>query len=132
MSLYDKIRQADDIAAEALEVPEWGVIVLVRSPNARERAELLNMLADEADERRMLLFPLVVVLTVCDPETGDRLFTRDDVDWLLGKNGKVIQSVAQVGLRLAGLVADAVETGKADSPETPTDGTDSGSPNDSE
>lgn len=133
MSLYDKIKNADDIASELLDVPAWGVTILVKAPNGRERAELLNLLvAEDTDERRVMLFPLAIALTACDPETGDRLFTRDDIEMLLGKSGKVIQEVAQVGMRLAGLVADAVDSGKDDSSETPTADTGSGSPNDSE
>lgn len=133
MSLYDKIREADDIADTLVDVPEWGVAILVRSPNGRERAELLNLIVSEdSDERRALLFPMTIALTAHDPDTKERLFTREDVAWLAEKNGVVLQRVAEVGMRLAGLVADAVEEGKGGSSETPTAGTDSGSPNDSE
>lgn len=132
--LRDKIRAADDIGREMVPVPEWDVTVEVRSPNARERAALLHLMAGQQDDEdaRTAFFPMVVVGTSFDPETGEQLFGADDVDWLATKNGAAVARVASVGLRLAGLIAEAVDEGKDDSSETPTDGTDSISPNDSE
>lgn len=121
----------DDIASELVEVPAWDCTILVKSTNARERAELLNLLtSDDEDARRVQLFPLILALTAHDPETGERLFARDDVSWIAEKNGKVVQEVAMVGMKLAGLVADAVDEGKDDSSETTTGDTDSDSPRD--
>jgi hypothetical protein len=44
-----------------------------------------------------------------DPETGDQIFTIDDIPWLKEKSAKAIERISSIASRLAGITADAIE-----------------------
>lgn len=116
--LRQTILDADDIESEVVDVDVWGVKVLLRSPTAKRRSRLMRQFIDpstgEVDYERM--YPSLVIATAHDPETGEPLFTDDDEAALGGKNGKAMEQLAQVAMRLAGFKVDeAVDEGKADS-----------------
>lgn len=117
MSLRDLILKAPDISRLTVEVPEWGVTVEVRSPTGAVRAALLSRSVDEKGESRLddwsLLFPYAIVACVYDPETGEPVFTWDDVAALQDtKNATVLQSLGMRCLEAAGMTPDSVEGAK--------------------
>lgn len=115
MSLRDKILKASDIAQEDVEVPEWDVTIRVMSPTGRERLRLIqgSMVDGEVDIEKMTA--AVVIATATDPETGEKIFTADDVDALLEKSGKAFERVSAAAMRVSGMNEDVVESGKDDS-----------------
>lgn len=115
-SLRDAILAADDLTSEILEIPEWGVTVEVRTPTAGDRARLFKIgtTADGTVDPE-LLYPMLLVSTVCDPDTHESLFTLDDAEALNAKSGAVVERVANVAMRLSGMTPDAVDEGKGDS-----------------
>ena len=118
MSLLSKtaILAAQDLQTEDVEVPEWGGAVRVRSFTGRERdAFEASMVRGDGRDRKVDLTNMrarLVGLTVID-ETGQRLFTDDEVDLLGAKSGAALDRVFAVAQKLNGLSgADEEELSK--------------------
>ena len=114
MSLLSKtaILAARDLQTEDVEVPEWGGAVRVRSFTGRERdAFEASMVRGDGKDRKVDLTNMrarLVGLTVID-ETGQRLFTDDEVDLLGAKSGAALDRVFAVAQKLNGLSGADVE-----------------------
>ena len=114
MTLLSKtaILAAQDLQTEDVEVPEWGGAVRVRSFTGRERdAFESSMVRGEGRDRKVDLTNMrarLVGLTVID-ETGQRLFTDDEVDLLGAKSGAALDRVFAVAQKLNGLSGADVE-----------------------
>ena len=114
MSLLSKtaILAAQDLQTEDVEVPEWGGAVRVRSFTGRERdAFEASMVRGDGKDRKVDLTNMrarLVGLTVID-ETGQRLFTDDEVDLLGAKSGAALDRVFAVAQKLNGLSGADVE-----------------------
>ena len=114
MTLLSKtaILTAIDLQTEDVEVPEWGGAVRVRSFTGRERdAFEASMVRGEGRDRKVDLTNMrarLVGLTVID-ETGQRLFTDDEVDLLGAKSGAALDRVFAVAQKLNGLSGADVE-----------------------
>ena len=118
MTLLSKtaILAAQDLQTEDVEVPEWGGAVRVRSFTGRERdAFESSMVRGEGRDRKVDLTNMrarLVGLTVID-ETGQRLFTDEEVDLLGAKSGAALDRVFAVAQKLNGLSgADVDELSK--------------------
>ena len=114
MTLLSKtaILAAQDLQTEDFEVPEWGGAVRVRSFTGRERdAFEASMVRGEGRDRKVDLTNMrarLVGLTVID-ETGQRLFTDEEVDLLGAKSGAALDRVFAVAQKLNGLSGADVE-----------------------
>ena len=114
MTLLSKtaILTANDLQTEDVEVPEWGGAVRVRSFTGRERdAFEASMVRGEGRDRKVDLTNMrarLVGLTVID-ETGQRLFTDEEVDLLGAKSGAALDRVFAVAQKLNGLSGADVE-----------------------
>lgn len=125
-SLKERILAAEDMTSEIVEVPEWGdVRIEVRSPSAKFRSRLMRQFIDpETGELNYeLMYPSLLIATCHDPETGEKVFEDGDIDALNQKNGSLVERIAQAAMRVSGMGADAVDTGKADSSSTPNSDT---------
>jgi hypothetical protein len=118
MTLLSKtaILAAQDLQTEDVEVPEWGGAVRVRCFTGRERdAFEASMVRGEGRDRKVDLTNMrarLVGLTVID-ETGQRLFTDDEVDLLGAKSGAALDRVFAIAQKLNGLSgADVNELSK--------------------
>lgn len=115
-SIRDKIAQAQDLGdGQVVSVPEWDVKILIVSPTVWERSELLQRFPQSDDESIDFakLFTSVLIACCHDPETGERVFSADDEEMLLSKNGAVAQPLFEACQRAAGFNApQAVEEGK--------------------
>lgn len=122
MSLRDQIADAQDLYAETVEVPEWNVTIEMRTPTLSERSTMVRRFVKDdgsaAIDNLAEMFPALLIATCFDPETGEALFTEADADLLRSKNGAVVERLAQVALRLAGLTGDAVPLRSDDSSST--------------
>ena len=114
MTLLSKtaILTANDLQTEDIEVPEWGGAVRVRSFTGRERdAFESSMVRGDGRDRKVDLTNMrarLVGLTVID-ETGQRLFTDEEVDLLGAKSGAALDRVFAVAQKLNGLSGADVE-----------------------
>jgi hypothetical protein len=119
VSIIDKIKQARDSEADAYEIPEWGVTVEVRSMSARQRAGMNSVIETDATaaERQELMWGYLLCACVFDPETGDPVFTEDDMDWVLtDKSFAVIDRLTAKCLEVSSVNREAVdEAGKSSS-----------------
>ena len=104
MSLRDTILEADDRRSEIVDIPEWGVKVLVKSMSAKQRGQMVEMVKDKS----MVAVDICLAL-VLDPDTGDRVFDPADRDALASKNGDIIDRLAQQVLRISGVDVGAAQ-----------------------
>ena len=110
MSLRDRILQADDIGREIITVPQWGVDLEVRTLSAQQRSRMLQTctLADgNIDLDR--LYPMLIIGTVFEPGTNDRVFSEADLPLLQEKSAAAIEFVAQKAMQMSGMTAKAVD-----------------------
>lgn len=115
MGLRDKILNADDLTTELVDVPEWDVKLEVRSPSAKVRARMVSqaMKKDEDGESTLDLesiYPLMIVHCCFDPDTGEQVFTTDDIDAINAKSSAAVEPVAKACLRVSGLSNDTEDT----------------------
>lgn len=115
MDLREVILSQDDIPSELLDVPEWGVKVEVRGLTGRERAQLVQPIADTQHADMRVMYGNLVILGTYDPETGLPVFSRGDEDALLGKSGAAVERVALRVMELSGLTEDALNRAGKDS-----------------
>jgi hypothetical protein len=122
-SLRDRIKEAQDDRREMVEVEEWGVTVEVRSMTGKERAQTLQRYLTEDNEIDWeALYPELVIASTFDPDTGERVFSPDDGDWLNEKNAGALEHIGQVAMRLSGLDRRARERSGKGSSETGSGG----------
>jgi len=114
MTLLTKsaILAADDLKTEDVDVLEWGGTVRVRAFSGRERdAFEASLVRGDGKDRKVDLTNMrarLVALTVVD-ESGQKVFTHDDVDLLGAKSGAALDRVFSVAQKLNGLSGADVE-----------------------
>lgn len=119
-SLRELILSYDDEVREPLVVPQWGNLKIeIRSMSGAERSRFLTETrkpgSDDADLNKF--YPMIVVLTAYDPETGERIFGDNDMEDLNLKSSGALELVASAALRLNGISAGSVDAaGNASSP----------------
>ncbi len=118
-SMRERILALDDVESELVDLPVWGVKLEVRSMTGTERAAMLERFIDDRGEMNVRdLYPSLVIASVFDPETGDKVFGPDDHDALNEKNAAALERLAQAAMRLSGISQEAQEDlGKDSSPE---------------
>lgn len=125
----DAILGAADLPTEECDCPEWGGTVVVRGLTGAQRDEWeasttivrgKTAVRDTANARAKL-----VALCAVDHETGEPLFTRQDVDALGKKSGAALGRVFAVAARLSGLTDEELEELEGNSSAPP--GSDSSS-----
>lgn len=124
MSVRDKILAIqDDTPSEVVEVPEWGVKVLVRGFSLGAKDDFLASILDaETKKTNLKAFNVGVLIgTAYDPETGAKLFSEADIPLLKEKSAAIVQRLVDVGNRLSGLTDEAVEVAAKKSSSTEKD-----------
>ena len=108
----DAILAADDREYEVVPCPEWGGEVRLRSLTGAERdAYEQSLVQTRGKSREMNLRNArakLVALCAVD-ESGNRLFSDQDVAALGRKNAKPLDRLFDVARRLSGLSADDVD-----------------------
>lgn len=123
MSLRDKILAVkNDTPTELVAIPEWDVTVLVKGFTLGAKDDFLGTVLDpKTKETNLKAFNSgILVGTAYDPETGEKLFTEEDIPVLKEKSASAIQRLVDVGARLSGLTDDAVEVAAKKSSSTIT------------
>lgn len=110
MSLRDRILAADDIGKEIVHVPQWNVDIEVRTMSAVQRSRMLQTctLPDGGVDLDRL-YPMLIIATVFDPETGAQAFDDEDMALLQEKSASAIEFVAQKTMQMSGMVAKSVD-----------------------
>jgi hypothetical protein len=124
-SLRERFFAVADITTEIVDLgPPYDMKVEVRSMSGLERARTLQSWTgggDKIDPEK--LYPAIIIATVYDPETGERLFHPGDEDELNARSAVVLEQLATVALRLSGM-AEGLTPGEA---SAETDSSDSSS-----
>lgn len=120
----DDILAADDLPLEEVEVPEWGGVVYVRSMNGLERDKFDAWMASLSGEGGGAVMSgnlraRMVALCTTD-ESGNALFTEDDIAALGKKSSAALTRVADAASRLNGMSPDDVEDIAENSEAGPT------------
>ena len=116
MSLRDRILAADDIGKELITVDQWGVSLEVRTMSAGQRSQMLQTCTlDDGTVDLDRLYPMLIIATIFDPETGEQVFTPEDVAGLQEKSAASIEHVAQTAMQMSGMTAEAVDDEGKDS-----------------
>ena len=113
MNVRDAILNATALPTEAVDVPEWGVTVHVRTLTAAERdayqASLVKVKKDGSVERAPDNASGRLAALAISDERGNRLFTDDDAADLGRKSAKALARVTEAAARLSGLTDEAKE-----------------------
>jgi hypothetical protein len=106
----DAILAADDLPKERVNVPEWGGDVFVRTMTGTDRDAFEASLIGN-DGRLENVRARLVSLTICS-ESGERLFSDDEIASLGSKSAKALDRLFAVSQRLNGIGAEQVESAK--------------------
>ncbi len=118
MSLRDQILNSNDIPKELVKVKEWGISIEVRGMTGAERTRILDLAQDEKGMNLQMVYPEIVISTAFDADTGEKIFTPEDRAALLSKSANALDSLATVGMRLSGFLAETSNDLGKDSSET--------------
>lgn len=120
----EQILGAADRTIEAVEVPEWGGVVHVRSLNGRARdkfdASRFRLKGDQVEMIHDNTRAMLLSLSLCD-EAGTLIFSEADIVALGEKNAAVLDRLFDVAQRLSGLRAKDVEVKLKNSAAVQTD-----------
>ncbi len=126
MSLRDQILAIADATSEIVEIPEWKLSVEVRSMSGAARANLVQAGAIQGQLPDMSKFTSdIVVMCTFDPKTGEQIFSKEDADLILDKNGSALERIVTVAMRLSGFSKDAIDAAGKGSSLTPKEGSSS-------
>ncbi len=107
--LYNKIKSANDIKKEIVNVSQWEVDIEVRTMSGLDRANLLNKCIDAKGNVIQEKFQTgLLIACLFDPESGERIFVDADADWLIQKSSGAIEKLASVAMRVSGLTREAL------------------------
>ncbi len=118
MSLRDQILNSNDIPKELVKVKEWNISIEVRGMTGAERTRILDLAQDEKGMNLQMVYPEIVISTAFDADTGEKIFTPEDRTALLSKSANALDSLATVGMRLSGFLAETSNDLGKDSSET--------------
>ena len=99
---------AKDLPTEAVDVPEWGGQVIVRTLSGLEKNvwESGNLVGNKVNLRNMTA--RLCAICIVD-EKGKRLFSDADAESLGRKSAKALERVFDVAQRLNGMGADDIK-----------------------
>lgn len=108
-----QILDAQDLAIERVDVPEWGGAVVIRGLTGLERdafeAEIVRRDGEDTQLNLENLRAKLLSRCIIDEKTGDRLFSDSEAAALGKKSGLVITRLFEVAQRLSGLSKKDVE-----------------------
>ena len=112
MGLKDDLLSFSDLRTEEVEVKQWKRKVTIRELGLQESMGAFGSLKPDKDGK-VTLDPAdiaqIVAYGVIDPETGDRIFSDEDVPKLVKKNTKALMFLYGAITSLSGSVEDQVK-----------------------
>lgn len=119
-SVRDRIAARRPYASETVEA--FDEQIEVRSISLGLRNEMLASVIDpetkEADVKK--LYPELIIRSAFDPETGERIFSDDDLAFINGLDAGDADILAKAAMRLSGMTDDAKDKEAGKSSETAT------------
>lgn len=113
--LRKTILEAVDLQSEDVTVPEWGnITVRIKGMSGLERARFMNRVAKDNEVNFERWYPEVLIATLYDPTTGDKVFEPADRDAINQRSGAVIQRLGDRAARLSGLMDASVAEAEAE------------------
>lgn len=125
-TLRDRILAAKDVATETVEVPEWGLSVIVRSLTGQARDELEARFTDDRgrmDRAKYPLFRAWFASQAIVDEEGARVFSDADIEALGQKSAKALQRIFDAASALSALNPGDLDGITEDLKDDPSDGT---------
>ncbi|MDQ0273965.1 hypothetical protein [Cytobacillus purgationiresistens] len=108
--LRNNILNTQDISSENLYIPEWKVEVEVRGLSGSARNRILsNALNKKGEIDLNAMYPDLIIASLFEPGTNERIFGPEDRDILNAKSGKALERIARVAMDLSGLNEGQVE-----------------------
>lgn len=102
--LRERILAVDDRPHEDVEVTEWGVTVRIRGLSGEAAERFARRFGSgDGEEVPEGIMPDLLIRTLEDPDTGERIFGESDLAVLSAKSGKVTAELFAVAQRLSGL-----------------------------
>ena len=133
MSKRELIKSFDDISKKVVTIPVWeDMQIEMRSMRGTDRISIFSKAekkntkgktptGDPWTEKEAenlsneVVLPLIVVKTAFDPETGERVFEDNAVDWLVTKNANAFEILVAAAMEVNGLNKDAVKDAEGNS-----------------
>jgi len=121
--LKETILSVQDLATQTEDVPEWGgVRVELRELTGPQRKTYFETIKrDEKGLGNVIeMHAAAIALGARDPETGELVFTLEDVPAIMEKKPDVVDRLGRIVLRLSGLGVKVEEdTEKKSDSDTP-------------
>ena len=108
-----------------MKVKEWNIEVEVRGMTGAERTRILDLAQGDGGMNLQMVYPEIVISTAFDPESGEQIFSPADRTALLSKSANALDTLATVGMRLSGFLAETSNDLGKDSSETAIEGSSS-------
>lgn len=108
MSLAEQILGTNDIAEKLVEIPEWGVKVLIKGLTVAQVQQIRNTSKRNGEVDESLITVHSIIATCYDPETGTRIFEPAHRDGLMAKNPGIITRLTKEIAELSKLTPDAM------------------------
>lgn len=116
----DFIKGFEDITKKVVTVPAWNDMKIeMRSMRGLDRIAIFSQHTRdqkagkpkkaEPDWDPERVFPILVVKTAFDPETGERIFEDEDVDWITTKNANAFEILVAAAMEVNGLSPTATK-----------------------
>lgn len=104
-SIRDRIAAVRPYKSEIVNVPEWdGVDIEVRSITLGERTHIMETLMDDEGNASMpTIMTHFILACAYDPETGDKVFAHDDLEFVNSRAAGPSDLLGQAALRLSGM-----------------------------
>jgi hypothetical protein len=110
MSFRDKVGTAWDVATEKATIA--GVEVELRAMSVADKARLVKDGSKDGLVQLEKWNPLIVLLCAYDPETGERAFTDDDLEWLQSRPADLIADLAAKCSSISAMSEKPIDEGK--------------------
>jgi len=105
-SIRDRIAAARPFVSELVPVEEWDATIEVRSLTLGERqAMMVELVDDDGNLDKEVLEAAYIRACAYDPETGERVFGDDDLDFIQSRAAGSMDKVGNVAMRLSGNAA---------------------------
>lgn len=114
--LKEKIKVVQDVKSEKITIPEWDVVLELRTMKAIDRARLLKTCVDKQGQVIGERFQAGLIIASCfDPETGEKVFGEDDYDLLMDKAAGPVEFLAGKAMEISGLNRDSLTAAEKNS-----------------
>lgn len=103
-SIRDRIAAVRPYVSETVDVPEWDSKIEVRSISLGERQAIMAGIMDEDGTVRTADIEASFILAAAfDPETGEKVFGPDDLEFVQTRAAGPADRVGKVAMRLSGM-----------------------------